>query len=140
VRDYRGFVAGEGWRHGVAHGADLLMQLALNPALDKAQLDRILGRVARQVAPPGQAYVFGEPERLARPVLFAAARGLHTEAEWTAWLAQAAAAPPGRLGIGIQRCARTATTTRPARLPAWPVRARRAMPRSRGVPGDAARG
>jgi len=95
VRDYRGFIAGEGWRHGVAHGADLLMQLALNPALDKAQLDRILAAVATQVAPKGEAYVFGEPERLARPVLWTAARGLHSEGEWTQWLAQLAAAPKG---------------------------------------------
>jgi hypothetical protein len=95
VRDYRGFATGEGWRHGVAHGADLLMQLALNPALDKAQLDRLLAAVATQVAPAGQAYVFGESERLARPVLWAAARGLHTEAEWTDWLAKVAAPPEG---------------------------------------------
>lgn len=95
VRDYRGFIAGEGWRHGVAHGADLLMQLALNPALDKPQLDRILSAVAAQVAPAGHAYVFGEPERLARPALFVAARGLHSEAEWTAWFAKVAAAPEG---------------------------------------------
>lgn len=93
VRDYRGFVAGEGWRHGVAHGADLAMQLAFNPALDKAQLDQLLEAVASQVAPAGHAYVFGEPERLARPVLLVAARGLHSEAEWQAWL-EAAAAPP----------------------------------------------
>jgi hypothetical protein len=71
------------------------MQLALNPALDKAQLDRILAAVATQVAPQGEAYVFGEPERLARPVLWTAARGLHTEAEWTAWLARVAVAPTG---------------------------------------------
>ena len=95
VRDYRGFIAGEGWRHGVAHGSDLLMQLALNPALDKAQLDRILAAVASQLAPAGHAYVFGEPERLARPVLFVAARGLHNEIEWNAWLARVAAAPAG---------------------------------------------
>jgi hypothetical protein len=95
VRDYRGFTAGEGWRHGVAHGSDLLMQLALNPALDKAQLDRILAAVATQVSPKGEAYVFGEPERLARPVLWTAARGLHAEADWTAWLAKVAAAPEG---------------------------------------------
>jgi hypothetical protein len=95
VHDFRGFVAGEGWRHGVAHGSDLLMQLTLNPALDKAQLDRILAAVATQVAPVGQSYVFGEPERLARPVLFAAARGLHGEAEWTAWLAKVSAPPAG---------------------------------------------
>lgn len=93
VRDYRGFVAGEGWRHGVAHGADLLMQLALNPALDKAQLDRILTAVAAQVAPGNHAYVFGEAERLARPALYVAVRGLHSEAEWSAWFAKVAAPP-----------------------------------------------
>ena len=36
VSDYRGFDDSEGWRHGVAHGADLAMQLALNPAVDAA--------------------------------------------------------------------------------------------------------
>lgn len=92
VRDYRGYDNSEGWRHGVAHGADWLMQLALNPALDRAQLDRILAAVAAQVVPgqtgPGQAhaYVFGEPGRLARPVLHAARRGLHSDAEIQAWL------------------------------------------------------
>jgi len=95
VRDYRGFVPGEGWRHGVAHGSDLLLQIALNPAYDKPRLDRILGAVAAQVAPEGQAYVFGEPERLGRPVLFIAARGLYSESEWSAWLAKVAAAPQG---------------------------------------------
>ena len=94
VRDYRGFDAREGWRHGVAHGADLMLQLALNPALDKPQLDRIFAALATQVAPEGHAYVYGEPERLARPLLYGALRGLHTEAEWTAWFE--ALATPGR--------------------------------------------
>ncbi len=94
VRDYRGFDAREGWRHGVAHGADLMLQLALNPALDKPQLDRIFAALATQVAPEGHAYVYGEPERLARPLLYGALRGLHTEAEWKAWFE--ALATPGR--------------------------------------------
>ncbi len=88
VRDYRGYDDVQGWRHGVAHGADWLMQLALNPALDRAQADRILAAVAAQAVPAsGHAYVFGEPERLARPVLFVAQRGLHSDAEWAAWFA-----------------------------------------------------
>ena len=59
--------------------ADLMLQLALNPALDKAQLDRMIAAVATQVTPPGeQFYVYGESARLARPVLYAALRGLHT--------------------------------------------------------------
>jgi hypothetical protein len=88
VDDYRGFDAMAGWRHGVAHGADWAMQLTMNAALEKPQLDRLRDAVASQVAPPsGHAYVFGEPERLARPLLFIAKRGLHDEADWTAWLA-----------------------------------------------------
>jgi len=88
VRDYRGFDEEQGWRHGVAHGADLLLQLALNPALDRRGLDRILEAVATQVVPPsGTFYVYGEPARLARPVLAVASRGVHSPAEWSGWLA-----------------------------------------------------
>lgn len=87
IDDYRGFDDQAGWRHGVAHGSDWLMQLAMNPALDRGQLDRILAAVATQVVPSApHAYVFGEPGRLARPVLFVARRGLHTPAEWEAWM------------------------------------------------------
>lgn len=95
IHDYRGYTDGEGWRHGAAHGADLLMQLALNPALDKTQLTRLLEAVAAQVAPEGAPpYVHGESERLVRPVLFALQRGLHDEAEWSAWLARMTAPAP----------------------------------------------
>ncbi|MFA5941637.1 MAG: DUF2785 domain-containing protein [Sinimarinibacterium sp.] len=86
LRDYRGFDAREGWRHGVAHGADLLTQLALNPAFGKPQLDRLLAALASQIMPPGEhAYTDGEPERLARVLLVAAQRGLHTAEDWDAW-------------------------------------------------------
>jgi Protein of unknown function (DUF2785) len=88
VDDHRGFDAAIGWRHGVAHGADWTMQLAMNPALDRAQLDRLLQAIAAQAVPAsGHAYVFGESERLARPLLFVGKRNLHAEAEWTAWFA-----------------------------------------------------
>lgn len=86
VDDYRGFSEKDGWRHGVAHGADLLLQLALNPAYGKADLVLIRDAVAAKVAPEGHSYVFGESERLARPVLYAARRGLLSEDEWTVWL------------------------------------------------------
>lgn len=95
VRDYRGYEDGAGWRHGVAHGADWAMQLALNPALDRVQLERLLAAVGSQVmAADGHAYVFGEGERLARPVLYAARRGLIDDAAWKAWFA----ALPAKLG------------------------------------------
>jgi len=95
VRDYRGFDPVQGWRHGVAHGADLLLQLALNPALDRAALDQILDVVATQIAPPGEHfYIYGESERLARPVVYAARRGLHDAAFWSSWLAALASPAP----------------------------------------------
>jgi hypothetical protein len=95
IRDYRGFDAKEGWRHGVAHGADLLMQLVLNPAVDRPGVDRLLSAVAAQVAPAGElSYIDGESERLARPVLFAAQRGLYTADEWRDWLGRVSAPTP----------------------------------------------
>lgn len=87
VDDYRGFIDKEGWRHGVAHGSDWLLQLALIPSLNGKQLDRILDAVASQVVPAKpHAYVFGEPGRLARPVLAIAKRGMYTPAQWESWL------------------------------------------------------
>jgi len=88
VRDYRGFDEREGWRHGAAHGADLMLQLSLNPALGKPELERITTAIASQVAPHEHFYIYGEPERLARPIIFMAQRGLITEEEWTRWFAQ----------------------------------------------------
>lgn len=87
IADYRGYDEREGWRHGVAHGADLLMQLSLNPALDRAQLERLVGAVATQaVADAAHFYVYGEGERLARPVLYAARRGLLPPEFWKEWM------------------------------------------------------
>jgi len=95
IRDYRGFDPQEGWRHGVAHGADLLLQLVLNPAVDGEGLGRLLSAVTAQVAPVGEhSYIDGEPERLARPVLFAAQRGMLTPEEWSTWIHKVAAPAP----------------------------------------------
>jgi hypothetical protein len=84
ISDYRAFDDKDGFRHGVAHGADLALQLALNPAVTKPQLDRLLDAVATQVTPtdPNVAYWAGESDRLARAVIFIAQRKLHSETEW----------------------------------------------------------
>ena len=90
VRDYRAFSNTEGFRHAVAHAADLVLQLALNPLTTKTQLDHMMLAVAAQVAPEaGIAYWAGEPDRLARPIVFIAQRKLHTEAEWQGFFAEA---------------------------------------------------
>ncbi len=85
VTDYRGFSGREGWRHGVAHAADLLMQLSLNPHLTKPQAEAILSAIAVKAGTPDHAYVFGESERLAAPVLYLARRDLFTANEWESW-------------------------------------------------------
>jgi len=95
VRDYRGFDARDGWRHGVAHGADLLLQLALNPAVDSSQLKAILAAIAAQALPPGEHfYVYGEGERLMTPVFYIGRRNVFGVEEWSAWFAALAAARP----------------------------------------------
>lgn len=92
VRDYRGFDAREGWRHGVAHGADLLLQWSLNPALTVAQAGLIRDAIAAQVMPAGeQAWRFGEPERLMAPVYYLARRPDASPADWQAWFEALAA-------------------------------------------------
>ncbi|MBY0494187.1 MAG: DUF2785 domain-containing protein [Cyanobacteria bacterium] len=74
-------------RAGVAHGADFALQLALNPAVTNAQLDQLLPAIATQVAPrdTSVAYWAGEPDRLARAVVFIAQRNRHSDAEWKTW-------------------------------------------------------
>lgn len=86
VIDYRGFDEREGWRHGVAHGADLLLQLALNSAVGQQDLRRIRDALALQIAPAGHAYRYGESERIARPIIFIAQRGVFSAEDWSAWL------------------------------------------------------
>ena len=95
VDDYRGFDEQVGWRHGVAHGADLLMQLAINPALDRSQLEEIVDAVASQIVPSGtHFYVYGESRRLSRPVLFVAMRGLLSSTDWADWFASVGSPQP----------------------------------------------
>lgn len=95
VRDYRGFDEREGWRHGVAHGADLLMQIARNPNYaDKTYLARLRDAVGGQVAPAGHFYIYGEPERLMQPVIVLAQRKLFVAGEWEAWFANVTQAAP----------------------------------------------
>ncbi len=88
VRDYRGFDDREGWRHGVAHGSDLLLQLALNPALGRPELTRIRDAIATQLAPEAHFYTYGESERMSRLLIFIAQREIFSAEDWQAWLAR----------------------------------------------------
>ncbi|MEQ9506570.1 MAG: DUF2785 domain-containing protein [Hyphomonas sp.] len=85
LTDYRGYSSTEGWRHGVAHTADLLMQMSLNSHLTKPQAEEILAAVATKVGTPDHAYIFGESERLAAPITYLAFKETFTAEEWAAW-------------------------------------------------------
>lgn len=94
IRDYRGFEARAGWRHAIAHGADLLAQLAVHPRASGDDIDRIIGALETQVAPQGgHFYIHGEPERMALPLLYIAGRNLYTTAQWRDWFTGIAAIP-----------------------------------------------
>lgn len=95
VTDYRGFDDTEGWRHGVAHTADLAMQLAFNTKTSAAQLQNLRDAVMVQIIPDTtHFYIYGEPARLARPILVMAMNEAFTEEEWAAWFAALADPAP----------------------------------------------
>jgi Protein of unknown function (DUF2785) len=95
VRDYRGFDEREGWRHSVAHGSDLMLQLAINPHTSKADLEQMLSAVATQISPLGEHYyVHGESERLAEAAFYIARRKLQSREEWRSWFERVSAPAP----------------------------------------------
>lgn len=82
ITDYRGFDETQGWRHAVAHTADVFLQLSLNNKVSKEQLNQILDALKSQIAPQSKHfYVFGEPKRLAMPFVYIVLRGEHSELE-----------------------------------------------------------
>jgi hypothetical protein len=87
LRDYRGFSTKVGWRHGVAHSSDLMLQLALNPAITKTHLDKMLKSLASQITAHEQHYyINGEPKRIAMAVIYIFLRGEHSGDYWNNWL------------------------------------------------------
>ncbi len=99
VTDYRGYDPVVGWRHNVPHGADLMLQLALNPRTSTAQLDRMASALTTQVAPT-EPYIHGEPQRLARTLLFIARHENGAAIDWSALFTQMLAAYTMRTGAG----------------------------------------
>ena len=106
VNDYRGFDEKQGWRHGVAHAADIMLQLSLNPAITPAEHEQMLAAIAGQVAPPGEHfYRYGEGERLAAPIFYLSRVKTLQCDDWDAWFARLAA-PPASAGTQQARLAR----------------------------------
>ena len=70
------------------------MQLSLNPAIGEEEAERIMRAVGSQIASnEAPAFIFDEPRRLARPILFLTQRGLLSQEQldaWFEWMAEPA--------------------------------------------------
>lgn len=87
ILDYRGFDDAQGWRHAVAHSADVFLQLSLNKKVSKVQLGQLLDALKSQVSPQSSHfYVFGEPKRLAMAFVYIVLRAEHSEQELLSYL------------------------------------------------------
>ena len=76
-KDLRGFVTGKGWAHTVAHGADLLGQLARSFHFGVHELTVLLDVVADRVLTPTTYRLhYGEDDRLAYAVMAVLHRNL----------------------------------------------------------------
>lgn len=95
ISDYRGFEDGVGWRHAVAHGSDVVLQLALNREIEADQLLQLAGAIASQVNADGKHfYIFGEPERLARATAYLILRDEVEISFWQDWLKKVSSPAP----------------------------------------------
>lgn len=95
IEDYRGYDSNFGWRHSVAHTADLMLQLSLNPSIKKQHLHKMLKAISTQVvAKKNHSYIFGEAKRLAMPVIYIFLNNDLTIEEWQLWLSNVTSASP----------------------------------------------
>jgi hypothetical protein len=91
-RDVRGFVAGKGWAHAVAHGADAIGAVADSPHLGLNELTVLLDVVAdRVLTETSTPLVSGEPDRLARATMTILRRRLVPLRILEPWLARVTA-------------------------------------------------
>jgi len=100
-RDTRGFVPGQGWAHAVAHGADVLDELAGSPHFRLNELTVLLDVIADRVLSPTTAvFASGEPDRLATAAMSVFRRRLVPLRIIEPWLARIAAAATDRRPAG----------------------------------------
>lgn len=95
ITDYRGFDEAQGWRHAVAHTADVFLQRSLNQQVSKVQLGQLLDAIKSQVSPKtSHSYIYGEPKRLAMAFIYIVLRGEHSEQELFSYLESVANPAP----------------------------------------------
>lgn len=76
-KDLRGYVTGKGWAHSVAHVADTVDELVMNPKLTKEDYPEIVKALWSKILISSSVYVHDEEERLLIPILKMLERGLN---------------------------------------------------------------
>jgi hypothetical protein len=85
-KDPRGYIPVKGWAHALAHTADLLLVLARNRNIDRADLSRILSAIsAKIIHSKNHIHIHGEDERLANAILEILRRDLIPPDEMETW-------------------------------------------------------
>lgn len=78
-RDFRGYVAGKGWAHSIAHVADTFEELVKNPKLDTEFYPEILKTLWSKILISNSVYVHDEDERIIIPILEMLERGMDVQ-------------------------------------------------------------
>ncbi|HEU4514050.1 MAG TPA: DUF2785 domain-containing protein [Nocardioidaceae bacterium] len=88
-RDLRGWVAGKGWAHAMAHGADAIATLAASEAMGRLELTVLLDVIADRLLLPTEHFLdHGETDRLARATMRILRRDLVALDVLEPWLAR----------------------------------------------------
>lgn len=95
IDDYRGFDEEVGYRHAVAHSADVVLQMALNQSINGKQIENLANAIGVQVNPNSMHfYRYGEPERIARAIGYSMIRDEIKIEFWQDWLQSIASPKP----------------------------------------------
>jgi len=85
-QDLRGFIAGKGWAHAIAHAADVLDDLAQCVELNEVDLMEILEAIRSIIAVQDVGYIYGEDERVVTAVIAIINRHLISDADVIQWI------------------------------------------------------
>lgn len=85
-KDIRGYIDEKGWAHSVAHGADVLSELAKCNEIKHESISSILDMFKLKICQGKYVYIDGEPDRINAAVKNILDRDLLSEQEIITWL------------------------------------------------------
>ena len=85
-QDLRGYVAGPGWAHAIAHASDALDDIVQATELGAADLQEILEGIRGAMCRPERPFTHEEDERMVTAVVAAYKRNLLPDSAWESWI------------------------------------------------------